>query len=276
MTEPRLTTADVDAWDAWMRAASVHARTLRFARRVDAARAIVDRSLAAAPRWALMWSGGKDSTVMAHLVCAAMGVALPVASEKDDLDYPGELAYVERLAESWRADLHVLTPPFSPSQWIADHAPELSADDDMHSRAAGLSKACFYDVVEDFGAPFDGVLLGLRQQESNGRRMNRSTRGPLYRKRPTGRHPTGQWVSTPLVDWDGLDVYAYAESRGIELLPLYRCISFAHRDEPWRVRKSWWLPGAASRHGGVAWLRRYWPSLYGRLCGWLPDARRLA
>lgn len=59
---------------------------------------------------------------------------------------------------------------------------------------------------------------------------------------------------------------------GIELLPLYRCIGLMHRDEPWRLRKSWWLPGAGAARGQVVWLRRYYPSLYSRLVSWIEGA----
>ncbi len=275
--QPHLTADDRAVWAGWRRVAAIHAHTRQFARRVDAARRVIGEALhqGGPEAWCGMWSGGKDSTVLVHLL-AAEGAHVAVASEKDDLDFPGEREYVERLAAAWRVRLDVLVPPISPRQWIAEHAHELRAADDLHSRAAALSKACFYDVVEAYTAPYDGVLLGLRQAESEGRRLNRATRGLLYRKAPTAHHPAGQLVATPLGDWEGIDVYAYAEARGLDLLPVYQCVAFMHRREPWRVRKSWWLPGCAGRHGGVAWLRRYWPGLYAQLVAWMPDAQGLA
>jgi len=273
MMEPRLRPEDLAVWEMWQRTARLRAQSALHRRRVERARVLIAEALATAPRWCGMWSGGKDSTVMVHLLA---GQGVPVASEKDDLDYPGEREYVENLALAWGLELTVLVPPISPSAWIAEHAAELSADGDMHSRAAGLSKACFYDLVEAHGAKYDGIFLGLRSKESKGRALNRATRGTLYRKLPSKWHSAGQWVCAPLSDWDGLDVYAYAQTHGIDLLHVYRCVAFLHRNEPWRVRKSWWIPGADARWGGVAWLRHYYPSLYSRLRGWLPDASRLA
>jgi 3'-phosphoadenosine 5'-phosphosulfate sulfotransferase (PAPS reductase)/FAD synthetase len=267
--EPILIAQDREAWDAWQRTALVHAKSVRFARRLAQAIAAVDAALATSERPCVMWSGGKDSTVLAHLVCVEMGWSVAVASEKDDLDYPGEREYVEKLARDWDVDLTILTPMVSPGQWIADHAAELSADDDMHSRAAGLSKACFYEVVERWAVDRDLVFLGLRKDESRGRMLNRVTHGLTYRKRD------GQTICQPLGDWSGLDVMAYLASRGIDQLPVYRCIGLMHRDEPWRLRKSWWIPGAATRWGGVVWLRRYYPSLFRQLCQWLPDTSRV-
>jgi len=273
--EPVLHRADFDAWDVWERTALVHAESDRHRRRVDAARQVVRDFIAVAPNSAIMWSGGKDSTAMAHLACE-MGCSLPLVSEKDDLDFPGELEYVTALAQQWDARLNVLTPAISPAQWIAEHATEIGADGDVHSRAAGLSKACFYGLLERENARHDGIMLGLRKSESAGRLKNRATHGVLYRKRPTRENPSGLCVATPLADWEGIDVYAYLLTRSIPLLPVYLCIGLMHQHEPWRVRKSWWLPGASGRHGGVTWLRHYWPSLYAQLCKWMPNARSMS
>lgn len=268
MPEPVLRAADLEAWDLLQRTALVHAQTKKHRRALDRARAAIDAAFAIAPpeRCCCMWSGGKDSTVLTHLL---RGSGVAVASEKDDLDYPGEREYIERLAREWGLDLTVLVPPVSPRQWLADHAGELSAEGDMHSRAAGLSRECFYRVVEEHGARYGLTFLGLRSGESAGRAANRATHGVLYKK------SNGRWICNPLSDWSGLDVFAYAAAHAIELLPVYRCIALLHQDEPWRVRKSWWLPGTDARWGGVAWLRWYWPSLYRQLESWMPDASLL-
>ena len=268
VSEPILTAEDVKIWDIWMRTCGEHAKTRQHQERVDQAKRVVDEAVGKG-RATVMWSGGKDSTAMAHLACVELGHGVPVASEKDDLDFPGEREYVASLAQKWGLDLTILTPPISPKQWIADHARELRAGDDMHSRAAGLSKACFYDLVEEWSRGFDVVLLGLRSGESRGRRLNRAVRGALYQK------ASGQWVGTPLADWQGIDVYAYCQARGVPLLDVYKCVALRDRDEPWRVRKSWWIPGSDARWGGVVWLRRYYPSLFQQLCQWMPDASLL-
>jgi 3'-phosphoadenosine 5'-phosphosulfate sulfotransferase (PAPS reductase)/FAD synthetase len=213
-----------------------------------------------------MWSGGKDSTVMVHLL---RGFSVPVASEKDDLDYPREREYVERLARRWGLALTVLVPPLSPRGWIEEHRHDIDAGADIHSRAAELSKRCFYEVVEAHTRECAGIFLGLRAEESRARSLNRATRGSLYQRRD------GQWVCAPLSDLSGLDVFAYAFAHGIELLPVYRCVGLMHAQEPWRVRKSWWLPGESARFGGVVWLRRYWPSLHAQMVDLLPGSSRL-
>lgn len=273
---PRLSSADQACWQTWCATARIHGQTVVHRQRVDLARRRIAAALDITRDLSVMWSGGKDSTALAHLVSAETAGTVPLVSEKDDLDYPGEVAYVTALAAAWGASLTILTPALSPAAWVAEHGHELDGGDDMHGRAAALSRACFYAVVDRYNAGRAGVLLGTRAAESHGRRMNRARRGPLYRQRPTVAHPAGLVVGTPLVDWRGVDVYAYLLRHEIPLLPVYQCVAFMHAHEPWRVRKSWWLPGASARHGGVAWLRHYWPDLYTQLCLWIPEVNRYA
>jgi 3'-phosphoadenosine 5'-phosphosulfate sulfotransferase (PAPS reductase)/FAD synthetase len=210
-----------------------------------------------------------------------------VVSEKDDLDYPGEREYVERLARAWGARLEVLTPPISPRDWIAAKAPEMLACDDVHSRRAGLSKAVFYGLMEESDRGRGLTMLGLRAEESGIRQMVvRRSAGRARERTETGSvgpssdltyWHTGarQWRCLPVGKFRGVDVYAYAITHGIDLLPVYRCVAFMHREEPDRIRKSWWLPGSHGAEGQIAWLARYYPSLYRQLRAWMPDAAQL-
>ena len=267
MKEPILRAADLEAWALLEEAALAWSETARHRRAVVAAKEVVRRALDVEPRAAVMWSGGKDSTAMAHLIRVEVGADVPAASEKDDLDYPGEEEHVVGLAREWGMDLQILRPPISPAGWMADHGADLRPCADLHGRRASMSKLCFYDVVEEHGRQFGLIFLGLRQEESAGRRANRMRRGLLYRR------ASGQWTSTPIADWSGMDVYAYHAARAIPMLPAYHCIAFMHAREPWTVRKSWWVPGAHAATGGAAWLHHYYPRLYDRLVGWVPTAR---
>lgn len=266
--EPVLSVDDERVWATWQLAAAAHARTHSHRRRVDSTLRLLDRAQPFDSTAAVSWSGGKDSTVMTHVVCVRFGAPVDVISEKDDLDFPGEEAYVRALAETWRLRLHVAHPDVSPEAWVREHLEH--PGDEIHARSSGLSKACFYPVIARFEIMYRTMMLGLRSEESAIRAGLRRTRGRDYRLRD------GRRRLLPIADWTGLDVYAYAQSNGIEFLPLYRCLAFMHADAPWRLRKSWWLPGCGASTGQIAWLRRYYPSLYRKLCVWMPDARRMA
>jgi 3'-phosphoadenosine 5'-phosphosulfate sulfotransferase (PAPS reductase)/FAD synthetase len=219
------------------------------------------------------WSAGKDSTALTYLVVVHCGAAhVRVVSEKDDLDYPGEEEYVTSLAAEWGAQLAIVRPSISPLGFLKEAAArgELRADDEIHARSAALSKACFYGLMDAEAAKHDLLFMGLRAEESKGRRVSRRVRGLWYPVK------SGRIHCCPLGDWRGIDVYAYLLSRGIELLPLYQCIGLMHRDRPWMIRKSWWTPGTYAKDGGIVWLRRYYPSLYRRLVQITETARQLS
>lgn len=274
MTEPILSKTDIEAWDMWRRAWDLHARTRSFARALDSAKRVLDEAVQHAPG-AVAWSAGKDSTALVHLACVEMGMRdeFEARSEKDDLDYPGEREYVERLGAEWNIRLRIYAPATSPREYIERRAMMMSGADDVHSRRSGLSKTCFYPVTGEMDEGLGLVAMGLRCDESATRRNLRLRKGRLYQIK------SGQWRTLPIADWSGNDVFAYMQSRGVEPLPVYKCIGLQHRDAPWLIRKSWWIPGGGGgwhSHGGYAWLRRYYPSLFDQASKWFPDLEQMS
>lgn len=271
LSEPVLTDLDRAEWAAYLRRARAHGSTAAHRRRVEEARAVTRAFLRSHPLAYVAWSGGKDSTA---LVALAAEVAeevgwIPVAlSIKDDLDFPGEEEYVRSLADRLGYHLDVVHPAVSLQGWLRARGPGLAADADFHGRRAALSREGFYPLIDAYVTTTGrrAVLLGLRAEESKGRAANLGLRGATYRR------ADGTWVGCPLARWDGVDVFAYLLRRGIEPLPIYRCCRL-HGGDPGRVRKSWWVPGASTRLGGMAWLRTYWPSLHARLGELVPSAR---
>lgn len=269
--EPVLTPEDRAIWSAYERQALAHSRTLVHARRVEAARRIAADFHAANPNGYLAWSAGKDSTALVHLVRVDRGLDVPAMSIKDDLDFPGEEEYLARWAGEWGVRLEIVRPAFSLQGFLRDRGSELDPSEDMHGRAAALSREGFYPLIDEYVARTGqrAVYLGLRAEESRGRARNLWTHGTCYERRD------GIRVCQPLVRWRGVDVFSYLLARGIEPLAIYRCAAF-HGGDPSRVRKSWWVPGAHTSRGGMVWLKRYWPSLYRQLEELLPSAARFA
>jgi hypothetical protein len=267
--EPVLSPNDVRVWDRWRATFGMHIRSLGFRRAVDGAKRVAAKALDGATKPMASWSAGKDSTALAHLLRVGLGADFLAVSEKDDLDYPGEEDYLHSLAAEWGLRLEIVRPPVSPLAWLLERRGQLSAGEDMHSRAAGLSRACFYGVMERANEGHDVVFWGLRAEESGRRRALLATKGPTYRL------ASGQRRCAPLGYWTGLDVFAYLQAHDIEPLPVYRCCGFLpeHRLKPWLIRKSWWIPGAHAGNGWAAWLKRYWPSLSAKLADLTYDAR---
>lgn len=270
VSEPILTAEDERQWEAWERACLAWARTTAHEKRVERALRELKTAFDMSDNWSLMWSGGKDSTAMVHLASHVGVGSVRAVSVKDDLDFPGEEEYIVDLAREWGVNIEILHPPCSLVGHITENENLFWVGADIHGRDAGLSRLAFYPILKqhcDDNGRYD-IVLGLRAAESRGRNMNRATRGTTYRKKD------GQLVCQPIADWADIDVYAYLLSRGIPLLPLYRCVRYS--ESPGRVRKSWWLPGKNATQGGTIWLRTYYPSLFMKLRRILPQHGQLA
>ena len=263
LTEPILREDDRRAWAYWERVCDVHARTPSFQRRVEQAKEYVREALELEPGKAcVMWSGGKDSTCLAYLVTVEMGLRhVELVSQKDDLDFPGEEEFVREHAAAWGAKLTVVRPTVSALEYMREHMREV--DEDVHSRKAGLSRAVFYGVVDEASSRYACVMMGLRSQESHTRKVRLAKLGVVARLK------SGRVHCHPLAWWTGLDVLSYVHSRGVPLLPVYRCIAYLHEKQPWTVRKSWWMHAKQANH--VAWLRHYYPSLHRTWSSFMPN-----
>lgn len=248
-------------WRAGYRARSMTTTfRRRLARSIEIIKEFLDMDLCNR----VMWSGGKDSTAMVHLAWA-VDPSIYAASEKDDMDFPGERAYVEYVAARYGFRLDVIEP--DGSLWTA--LEETDITEEIHARGTAFSDTFFYSLLERYHTEHavEGIMLGLRKEESRGRKMNTIMRGCIYQK------SDGCWVCCPLADWEGKDVMAYLISRDIPILDVYFKTRFAGKPE--NIRKSWILPGAASaRRGQVAWLRYYYPALYARLYTTNPELGR--
>ena len=60
-----------------------------------------------------------------------------------------------------------------------------------------------------------GTFVGLRQDESNNRRMNIAMRGDDYTK------ADGSKICLPIARWSGLDIWAYIVTNDLPYLPFY-------------------------------------------------------
>lgn len=294
--EPVLRDDDREAWGAWMRAAAVHGRTQAFARKVERARVAVIEACEWVERHPVPGrtqppgasvSSGKDSTIMLDLIAARAGCRHVVAvTQQDDLDYPGEHEFAAARAARLGVAQHLIVPTVSARAVIAEAAArgELMSYDDIHTRAAKLSDQTFYPLMEADNRTRPLAFLGLRREESRHRdRVAFWAAREAWARRQDGEdgpnsgftrwHKGSEhWRSYPVADFTGIDIYAYASRYDVPLLPVYQCVGLMHRRDPSRIRVAWWLPGGHTADGQVAWLRRYYPSLYALLCEWMPEA----
>jgi 3'-phosphoadenosine 5'-phosphosulfate sulfotransferase (PAPS reductase)/FAD synthetase len=244
--------SDVGLHYPW-RAVALHARSRAMDHKITVARRALDAAAAVSVGWCASLSGGKDSSAMAALL-ALHGWHPPAVSVKDDLDYPGERAYIEHLCRHLGLHLDILSPGVSLWSVLAGQRSLLN---DHHGRTAELSAEHFYGLLNAHRLHhgYDGALLGLRAGESRGRAMN-ATRGSVYRRKD------GLTVAQPIAAWSALDVHAFLVREQVPLLPCYLCVDPGM--DALSLRKSWWVVGGlpATIGSHYAWLRRWWPDLW--------------
>lgn len=267
--EPILTDEDLDLWAMWMRGCALYAETKLHKSRVLEAERIIRQAMAVIDKPVIAWSGGKESTILAHIVCVKMGLRVPVMSLFTDLEPPGTRAYMDACVKAWDLDMEYVEPPVSFWQYLVDHAHEIdihSAVTTGHTHVGKIWDETMERWWQQSG--YTGMLWGLRDEESRARKINTKRRGVLY------QNTDGRWKCAPFSSWEGRDVYAYCAAHGVDLHPLYRCIRYNAKD-PSRVRKAMWIPGSHGAMGAMIWLRTYYPSLYMQLVQVYPEAASL-
>lgn len=253
-------------WDQVMGRAMSYAHR----RKVEIAKERIREAVALHPGIRLGWSAGKDSTALAALLndCA---LSTPAFGEKDDLDYPGEDAYLQILGRHLNLPVQILTPEISLLAFLKEK--NVSLVNDLHGQTAALSRDHFYGILKKHRKEegYNAVFLGLRSDESRGRKMNRRTHGWIYT-----RDSDKLTIAAPLSDWEDIDVHAYVASRDIPLMPLYLCVDPGM--DAMKIRKSWFVAGgyAATIFGHYVWLRRWWPDLWHRIADLDPEVRRMS
>ncbi|ANZ40794.1 sulfate adenylyltransferase small subunit [Lentzea guizhouensis] len=203
-------------------------------------------------RPALLFSGGKDSTVLVHLAVRAFApVAPPFTLVHVDTghNFPEVLQFRDDIVERFGLRLHVAEV----QDWI-DRGAVQERQDGMRNP---LQTVPLLDTITD--EKFDAVIGGGRRDEERSRAKERifSVRDSFGRWDPrrqrvelwnlyNGMHSPGEHVRVfPISNWTELDVWRYVEARDIELPSLY----FAHqrevylRDGMWLTAGQWGGPG---------------------------------
>jgi 3'-phosphoadenosine 5'-phosphosulfate sulfotransferase (PAPS reductase)/FAD synthetase len=111
---------------------------------------------------------------------------------------------------------------------------------------------------------FGGVFLGIRKDESVGRRWNLTVRTPLYQV-------NGFWHCCPLADWTYRDVFAYLISNNIQYPAFYDFEDMGMTRE-W-IRNSSWVSTDGAAKGQIAWLRKHYPKQYKELSARFPEVK---
>ena len=117
-----------------------------------------------------------------------------------------------------------------------------------------------------------GSFVGLRGEESRARAMYRRTWGPIHKSAKDGT-----WQVCPLLDWTGMDVFAYTIANEIPLHPFYQRVweRFHASEDPSRIRVDMAImPEAIAAKGAMATIAWAYPAFWRRLVLARPELKR--
>lgn len=247
--------------------AALHARLPATQERFRVARERAERFLNDGPAY-VAWSGGKDSTVVAHLV-TSIEPTVPLCHYDSRFDFPETIEYQDRLAAEHGWDLRryscgdALEEMLRTGSW--DHEAEDLTIDGADSEWLWVTRLGPAQMAaDDTGAT--GHFWGLRAAEAKRRlALMARTRGTHTRK------DGWRWCS-PIWDWRDKDIWAYHAWAGLPENPVYRRLEEVGAP-PGAQRVGFILDPGGLRQGRAVWLRRGWPDLWNELVLVLPRLR---
>jgi sulfate adenylyltransferase subunit 2 len=207
----------------------VTANVLSHLRALEAESIFIFREVAAEMRRpALLFSGGKDSTVMlaiARKAFAPAPIPFPILHVDTGLNFPEVLAYRDRWVDRLGLRLIVASVPDAMERGLVREEPNGSRN--------RIQTPVLLQAVEQHG--FDALFGGARRDEEKARAKERvfSFRDEFGQWDPKNQRPelwslyngrvhAGQSIRVfPLSNWTELDVWTYIAAEGIDIAELY-------------------------------------------------------
>lgn len=225
-----------------MLAFRLHAKTRAYHRRLDRLRCSLDGLEPA--RCYVSFSAGKDSSVLAH-AAHVQHPGIPIRCVDTGVPYhwtEAERSMWSAYAQAQGWDYQII--PWD--KWGDDGIRQAQSTGD-HARAAHGSMFTDLHTWAE-GAGRDHFLVGIRADESKGRRATLSTHGEYYRL------ANGTVRVAPLGLWSWMDVWAYIVTHDLPWLSIYDYLGPRARN------------GLIGRNGvedgRMVWLRKFYPEAY--------------
>ncbi|MEZ5329012.1 MAG: sulfate adenylyltransferase subunit CysD [Verrucomicrobiales bacterium] len=184
----------------------------------------------------LLFSGGKDSIVMAHLAAKAFWPArlpFPLMHVDTGHNFDETMIFRDKFVEAIKANLIVASVQDSIDKG------RVIEEKGINASRNGLQTVTLLDAIEEHG--FDAALGGGRRDEEKARAKERffshrdefgqwdpkNQRPELWNLFNGRKHHGEQFRVFPLSNWTEMDVWQYIQRENIELPSLY----FAHERE---------------------------------------------
>jgi len=228
------------------------------------------------------FSGGKDSVATLHLALQ-VDTNVPVVFFDSGLEYPETYRYITDLTAAWHLNIDIIPADMTVLQiLIADGSWDHHA---TQTRTPDLFDALIAKPAHEAHTRHGpGELWGVRAAESAGRRaaygkaLRTETQHckccpspAIQRLRHGGliRRQDGTIAYGPIWDWSTEAVWVYLQRNHIPPNPVYAKLEALGAPEASR-RVTYMIDANHLEHGRAVWLKRGWPTLYQRLCQYLP------
>lgn len=237
----------------------LHSRTLEFRSVVASAQQTIHHALQHMKKPYISFSGGKDSLVMLHMILEQKQ-DLPVIYWDADASYPDTDEFLNRLAIQWKLDFKRIKtePMLNIFRKYGINHPQIEEKTMIATVYRPIAK-----LMKQYH--FDGVFVGLREEESFGRRQLIKHKGQTFWNKY--QHVT---ECLPVAYFRTEDIWAYITSRNLPYNSVYDHTAMCPRNE---IRVSYYCGESAREFGRFVWLKKEYPDLYNRFAAEFPEVR---
>jgi len=183
---------------------------LPYEAKLELTKTVIRHALTHAKKACVSISGGKDSTVLLHIVRSVKYI--PAIHINTGVEYPETETYIKQIP-----DVTVIKPPLTFFEVVKKYGlPRTSRCNTTPQCCIKLKHLPIKQYLTNF-KPFSCLLfVGLIGSEGRHRRFNFIRRGFIY------AHKEWQcYKATPLIHWTSEDIWRYIEEHEIPLNPAY-------------------------------------------------------
>ncbi len=225
----------------------LHSKLPAYSRQVRRSHEIIKEFLTISKNPYIAWSTGKDSTACIGLVREHENII--AVNHDNGVELPDNYLILEQMDN------------------VVVHKSESLFLDLMDEHGFESSKLRKKNFVKEFetNGNYDGVILGLRKQESAVRK--RYVNKPIYQRKD------GMWVCLPVLYWRLEDVFAYLLQKNLPIHPMYTRESH----QPFEYRRVGGFMSSRNRgaeYGRFVWLREQYPDLWREISNKYPEIKK--
>lgn len=247
---------------------------------------IIKKALRMVSNPIVCWSGGKDSTVVLHLLLHHCP-DIPVFYVNSGVDFPESKNFVYSLAEKWRLNLQTVDPPSEINFWdigikygwpifgknISSNVERAVRTGNIRKQLSKLEKFLAENKlhistkcseilqektskIKEKEIGCDLKFIGLRAEESRARVRLWVDYGDVYYVKRYYKRNEGIYKASPISIFTDKDIWKYHNDYNIQFCDLYTM---------GYPRNGCWCCGMAVRNGQLKRLRVYHPHLFRKL-----------